>query len=288
MAAAYFLRFLLLFFALFVSPEIGSSRLAFALEDREERFSILNYESLWHDYSPPAPPPLPPDPPSSSCEADLGGTGDFDTLCELHTSVELSSDFFAKANGSFVLYPDVVLSCPVAGCSIAVNLTGEVRIGRNAKIVAGGVRVGAGSMSLAEGAAIDTTALAGDPPAQTSGSPAGTNGDGGGHGGRGASCVVKEGQTQEDSWGGDAYSWSTLTVPVSYGSRGGSTSREKDYGGGGGGRVYLVIKDALEVNGSITADGGEGGSLGGGGSGGSIFINAAKMYVDPKFKLAYF
>ncbi|RWW17685.1 hypothetical protein GW17_00018372, partial [Ensete ventricosum] len=63
---------------------------------------------------------------------------------------------------------------------------------------------------------------------------------------------------------------------------------EKDYGGGGGGRVYLVIKDALEVNGSITADGGEGGSLGGGGSGGSIFINAAKMYVDPKFKFAYF
>ncbi|URD89015.1 glycine-rich protein [Musa troglodytarum] len=277
MAAAYFLRLLLLLFALFVTPEIGSSRLAFAVEDREERFSILNYESLWHDYSPPAPPPSPPDPPSSSCEADLGGTGDFDTLCELHTSVELSSDFFAKANGSFVLYPDVVLSCPVAGCSIAVNLTGEVRIGRNAKIVAGGVRVGAGSMSLADGAAIDTTALAGDPPAQTSGSPAGTNGDGGGHGGRGASCVVKEGQTQEDSWGGDAYSWSTLTVPVSYGSKGGSTSREKDYGGGGGGRVYLVVKDALEVNGSITADGGEGGSLGGGGSGGSIFINAAKM-----------
>nr|XP_009388553.1 PREDICTED: uncharacterized protein LOC103975341 isoform X1 [Musa acuminata subsp. malaccensis] len=279
MAAAYFLRvlLLLLLFALFVSPEIGSSRLAFALEDRGERFSILNYESLWHDYSPPAPPPSPPDPPSSSCEADLGGTGDFDTLCELHTSVELSSDFFAKANGSFVLYPDVVLSCPFAGCSIVVNLTGEVRIGRNAKIVAGGVRVGAGNMSLADGAAIDTTALAGDPPPRTSGSPAGINGDGGGHGGRGASCVVKEGQTQEDSWGGDAYSWSTLTEPISYGSKGGSTSREKDYGGGGGGRVYLLVKDALEVNGSITADGGEGGSLGGGGSGGSIFINAAKM-----------
>ncbi|CAL9125861.1 uncharacterized protein LOC135582680 [Musa acuminata AAA Group] len=274
------------FLLLLIFPDIDNPRLASALDAtvadddgpyRSERFSILSYESLWHDYSPPAPPPSPPDPPSSSCEGDLGGTGDFNTLCELHTSVQLSSDFFAKAHGSFVLYPDVVLSCSVAGCSIVVNLTGEIRIGRNAKIAAGTVRMQAGNMSLAEGAAIDTVALAGDPPPQTSGVPTGTNGDGGGHGGRGASCVVKEGQTQEDSWGGDAYSWSTLMKPDNYGSKGSSTSTEKDYGGGGGGRVYLVVNDVIEVNGSITADGGEGGSLGGGGSGGSIFISAAKM-----------
>ncbi|WOK97014.1 hypothetical protein Cni_G05722 [Canna indica] len=272
-----FCRLLVLFLALFVSPIVSGPRVDEDGLDRRERFSILNYESLWHDYTPPAPPPSPPDPASASCEDDLGGTGDFDTLCEVHTSVELSGDIFVKAKGSFVLHPDVVLSCPVAGCSVIVSLKGEIRIELNAKIVAGKVRLGASSMSLADGAAINTTALAGNPPPQTSGSPSGINGDGGGHGGRGASCVVKEGQTQEDSWGGDSYAWSTLTKPRSYGSKGGSTSREVDYGGGGGGQVYLVVEELLEVNGSITADGGEGGSLGGGGSGGSIYIDATKM-----------
>ncbi|XP_042401678.1 uncharacterized protein LOC121991725 [Zingiber officinale] len=276
-ASASFVVVLLLLLFTFASPAASFPRLDDGGADRGDRFSILNLESLWHDYAPPSPPPSPPDPPSASCEGDLGGTGDFDGLCEVHTSVQLSEDIFVKANGSFVVYPDVVLSCPLAGCSLVVNLTGEIRIGRNAKIVAGSVRLGAGNMSLADGAAIDTTALAGDPPPQTSGVPSGVNGDGGGHGGRGASCVVKEGQTQEDSWGGDAYSWSYLTKPESYGSKGGSTSREKDYGGGGGGQVFFIVKDFLEVNGSILADGGEGGSLGGGGSGGSIYINATKM-----------
>ncbi|KAG6498625.1 hypothetical protein ZIOFF_038346 [Zingiber officinale] len=276
-ASASFVVVLLLLLFTFASPAACFPRLDDGGADRGDRFSILNLESLWHDYAPPSPPPSPPDPPSASCEGDLGGTGDFDGLCEVHTSVQLSEDIFVKANGSFVVYPDVVLSCPLAGCSLVVNLTGEIRIGRNAKIVAGLVRLGAGNMSLADGAAIDTTALAGDPPPQTSGVPSGVNGDGGGHGGRGASCVVKEGQTQEDSWGGDAYSWSYLTRPESYGSKGGSTSREKDYGGGGGGQVFFIVKDFLEVNGSILADGGEGGSLGGGGSGGSIYINATKM-----------
>ncbi|KAG6466027.1 hypothetical protein ZIOFF_076177 [Zingiber officinale] len=273
-ASACFLVVLLVSFGY---PAVCFPRLDGGGLDRGDRFSILNYESLWHDYSPPSPPPSPPDPPSASCGDDLGGTGDFDSLCEVHTSVQLSNDVFVKANGSFVVYPDVVLSCPLAGCSLVINLTGEIRIGHNAKIVAGKVRLAAGNMSLADGAAINTTALAGDPPTQTSGAPSGIDGDGGGHGGRGASCVVKEGQTQEDSWGGDAYSWSSLTVPVSYGSKGGSTSREKDYGGGGGGQIFFIVKDFLEVNGSLLADGGEGGSLGGGGSGGSIYVNATKM-----------
>ncbi|KAG6539021.1 hypothetical protein ZIOFF_004173 [Zingiber officinale] len=275
-ASACFLVVLLVSFGY---PAVCFPRLDGGGLDRGDRFSILNYESLWHDYSPPSPPPSPPDPPSASCGDDLGGTGDFDSLCEVHTSVQLSNDVFVKANGSFVVYPDVVLSCPLAGCSLVINLTGEIRIGHNAKIVAGKVRLAAGNMSLADGAAINTTALAGDPPTQTSGAPSGIDGDGGGHGGRGASCVVKEGQTQEDSWGGDAYSWSSLTVPVSYGSKGGSTSREKDYGGGGGGQIFFIVKDFLEVNGSILADGGEGGSLGGGGSGGSIYVNATKIKV---------
>ncbi|XWS17674.1 hypothetical protein CRYUN_Cryun33cG0087900 [Craigia yunnanensis] len=56
--------------------------------------------------------------------------------------------------------------------------------------------------------------------------------------------------------------------PWSYGSKGGTTSKEVDYGGRGGGRVKMQIKELLEVNGSLLVDGGDGGSKGGGGSGG--------------------
>ncbi|CAA6666175.1 unnamed protein product [Spirodela intermedia] len=66
-------------------------------------------------------------------------------------------------------------------------------------------------------------------------------------------------------------------MPESYGSRGGTTSREKDYGGGGGGRIRFNITDSLEINGLVIADGGEGGPKGGGGSGGSIYLMASKM-----------
>lgn len=124
---------------------------------------------------------------------------------------------------------------------------------------------------------MNTTALGGDPPDQTSGAGTGTHGDGGGHGGRGASCYVKDGETAEESWGGDVYAWDSLMMPWSYGSKGGSTSLEMDYGGGGGGRIMMVVKDVLEVNGVISADGGDGGWMGGGGSGGSIHIIANKL-----------
>ena len=77
--------------------------------------------------------------------------------------------------------------------------------------------------------------------------------------------------------GGDAYSWSTLDEPWSYGSKGGSTSREIDYGGGGGGRVKMNVTQFLDVNGSLLAGGGYGGAKGGGGPGGSVYITAYKM-----------
>lgn len=78
-------------------------------------------------------------------------------------------------------------------------------------------------------------------------------------------------------WGGDTYSWSSLSVPVSYGSKGGTASSEEDHGGKGGGRVWLKAMNELEVNGAVLADGGDGGLLGGGGSGGSVYIKALKM-----------
>ncbi|AQK90687.1 hypothetical protein ZEAMMB73_Zm00001d008789 [Zea mays] len=233
-------------------------------------YSILT----WHDYSPPSPPLPPPDPASSTatCEGDLHGKGDFRTHCEVFEEVELGDDIYITGNGSLVL---------LSGASLTCEKVGEVHLSRGVRVRAGRVSLVATNITVADTVVVNTTALAGAPPDRTSGVPTGTHGDGGGHGGRGASCFVKEGQTQEDSWGGDAYAWSDLEHPWSYGSKGGSTSVEKDYGGAGGGIVWLFADD-LVMNGTVLADGGDSNEKGGGGSGGSIFIRAASMYGGGK------
>jgi hypothetical protein len=237
-------------------------------------YSILT----WHDYSPPSPPPPPPPPvaPAATCAEDLHGKGDFRTRCEVSEEVELDDDVYITGNGSLVLLAGASLTCEKAGCVISANLSGEVRLGRGVRVIAGRVSLIATNITLADTVVVNTTALAGDPPDRTSGIPTGTHGDGGGHGGRGASCYVKDGQTQEDSWGGDAYAWSDLEHPFSYGSKGGSTSVEKDYGGAGGGIIWLFATDLI-MNGTVLADGGASSEKGGGGSGGSIYIKAATM-----------
>ncbi|KAA8523205.1 hypothetical protein F0562_009628 [Nyssa sinensis] len=246
-------------------------------------FSILNFDSdsnSFHgDYSPPSPPPPypAPHPPSVSCEEDLKGIGSLDTSCRLNYSLNFIDDVYIEGRGNLYILPGVVLSCPVAGCSILVNISGEFRLGLNAEITAGTLFVAAWNASLFEGSAINVTGLAGSPPEQTSGTPSGVQGAGGGHGGRGASCVMDNTKLPEDVWGGDAYSWSSLGEPWSYGSKGGTTNREHDYGGKGGGRIGFDIKSVVEVHGSLSADGGDGGIKGGGGSGGSIFIKSYKM-----------
>ncbi|XAR67080.1 hypothetical protein NMG60_11013510 [Bertholletia excelsa] len=231
------------------------------------------------DYSPPSPPPPapPPHPPSASCEGDLRGDGSLDTLCKLGNSLNFTEDAYIEGIGNLHILPDVILRCPVAGCSILVNITGEFRLGLNSQIIAGTVFVTSGNASLLSGSVVNVTALGGSPPEQTSGTPAGVQGAGGGHGGRGASCVMDNTKLPEDVWGGDAYSWSSLHEPWSYGSKGGTTNREEDYGGKGGGRIWFDIRSEIEIHGTLLADGGDGGVKGGGGSGGSIYIKSYKM-----------
>ncbi|KAF6164272.1 hypothetical protein GIB67_010242 [Kingdonia uniflora] len=254
---------------LLVTPSFGfSSNDEFAIE-------LFNRDY----YSPPSPPPVPPlRPPSISCEDDLNGVGSFDTLCQLNVSLELDYDVYIEGKGSFDVMDGVELSCLGAGCLIIVNLTsGDFSLGKNASIVSGAFELAAFNASFLGGSAVNTTGLAGTPPPQTSGTPQGVDGAGGGHGGRGAGCVTDNTKLPEDVWGGDAYSWSNLENPTSYGSRGGTTSKEKDYGGGGGGYILLNITGLLEVDGLILAKGGDGGLRGGGGSGGSIHIVAHRM-----------
>ncbi|KAL0311911.1 UNVERIFIED_CONTAM: hypothetical protein Sradi_5590400 [Sesamum radiatum] len=254
-----------------------SSILAFAESDFD-----LDFDSdilLFHqDYTPPAPPPPPPHPPSLSCESDLGGIGSLDTTCQIVSNLNLSKDVYVEGKGNFVILPNVTVNCSsFSGCELAINVTGNFTLGENSSIICGTFELVSDNASFGNGSAVNTTGLAGSPPPQTSGTPQGVDGAGGGHGGRGAACLKDKSKLPEDVWGGDAYSWSSLGKPWSYGSRGGTTSREVDYGGGGGGRVMLLVSKLLEVNGSVLADGGDGGVKGGGGSGGSIYIKAYKM-----------
>ncbi|CAA3006768.1 uncharacterized protein LOC111368658 isoform X1 [Olea europaea subsp. europaea] len=234
---------------------------------------------LFHqDYTPPAPPPPPPHPPSLSCDGDLGGVGSLDTTCKIASSLNLSKNVYIAGKGNFVILSNVNISCSsFPGCEIMINITGNFSLGENSTIVSGTIELFADNAIFGNNSAVNTTGLAGSPPPQTSGTPQGVDGAGGGHGGRGAACLTDTSKLPEDVWGGDAYAWSSLLKPWSYGSKGGTTSREIDYGGGGGGRVMLVILRLLEVNGRVLAVGGDGGTKGGGGSGGSIYIKAYKM-----------
>lgn len=233
---------------------------------------------LFHqDYSPPAPPPPPPHPPSVTCEGDLGGVGSLDTVCKIVSDLNITKNVYIAGKGSFYILPNITVNCSFSGCEIALNVSGNFSLGANSSIVTGSFELSANNASFYDGSVVNTTGLAGDPPPQTSGTPQSVDGAGGGYGGRGAACLMDQHKLAEDVWGGDVYGWSNLERPVSYGSKGGTSSKEVDYGGGGGGKIKLLVFNLLEVNGSLLADGGDGGSKGGGGSGGSIFIKAHKM-----------
>ncbi|OVA08499.1 hypothetical protein BVC80_209g237 [Macleaya cordata] len=288
MAGAYLwvVRFFVFhgFINLFINPRIFSQFGVFVSCSKED-FSIVDFDFesdlFGRDYSPPSPPPPPPPthPPSLSCEDDLGGIGSFNTSCRLSSSVLLLGDVYIEGSGSFIILPGVSFSCPASGCSITINITGNFSLGQNSTICSGDFTLNASNASFLDGSTINTTALAGAPPPQTSGTPQGIEGAGGGHGGRGACCLTDESKIPEDVWGGDTYSWSSLAKPESYGSKGGTTSNEEDFGGGGGGRISMYIKEILEVNGTILAEGGNGGLKGGGGSGGSIHITVDGLHM---------
>ncbi|XP_068313299.1 uncharacterized protein [Pyrus communis] len=271
---------LLAFLSALVALTANPSHLLLASEDEDFSFTDSSDSDsyLFHqDYSPPAPPPPPPLPPSVSCTDDLGGVGSLDATCQIVSDLNLTADVYITGKGNFYILPGVRFGCAIHGCAIIINISGNFSLGSNASLLAGAFELTACNASFLNGSALNTTALAGKPPPQTSGTPQGIDGAGGGHGGRGACCLVDKTKLPEDVWGGDAYSWSTLQRPASFGSRGGSTSKEVDYGGLGGGRVRLQVKELLVVEGSVLAEGGGGGNRGGGGSGGSIYIKAHRM-----------
>ena len=89
---------------------------------------------------------------------------------------------------------------------------------------------------------------------------------GGGYGGRGANGA------SANAGGGTTYG--SQTSPTTYGSGGGQLMPYSS-GGAGGGAIQLNVSGTLQVDGRISANGGNGsGSGGGGGSGGSIWVTS--------------
>jgi hypothetical protein len=244
-------------------------------------FSIMDsqFDSFYSDYTPPSPPPPPPEPhpPSLSCEEGLKGIGTLNTTCDLNSSLIFDGDVYIAGNGTLNILPGVNLSCPILGCVIKINMSTEFTLQKGSVIIAGTVVIWAKNSTFFDGSVVNVTGLAGSPPAQTSGTPSGIQGAGGGYGGRGATCVSDNTKLPDDVWGGDAYSWSSLDKPWSYGSKGGTTIKNESYGGEGGGRIWLIAVDTLHVSADVLANGGDGGIKGGGGSGGSIYIKAHRM-----------
>jgi hypothetical protein len=92
---------------------------------------------------------------------------------------------------------------------------------------------------------------------------------GGGHGGYGANSVLNIAP------GGRTYD--STTAPSDPGS-GGGTYSSYSTGGAGGGVIRVTVSGALEMDGTISANGGNGsGDGGGGGSGGSIWLTVGML-----------
>ncbi|KAF8097031.1 hypothetical protein N665_0296s0014 [Sinapis alba] len=267
----FYLRFTFFIIVLTANPKLIASW------DDDETPMTFN-----GNYTPSSPSPAPapaPEPESSvSCVDELHGVGSLDTTCELVADLNLTRDHYISGKGNLDVLPGVRLVCNVPGCSVTVNISGNFSLAENSTVIAGSFRLAADNADFAVGSAVDTTGLGGEPPSGASGTPEGVEGAGGGYGGRGACCLSDTtAKLPGDVWGGDVYGWSSLEKPEVYGSRGGSTSNEVDYGGGGGGTVAMEVLGHVRLNGSVLADGDSGGVKGGGGSGGSIFVMAHKM-----------
>jgi hypothetical protein len=132
-----------------------------------------------------------------------------------------------------------------------------------------------GNANLAAGGGIllDATSFFGADPGATVVTDEDATGGGGGHGGYGGASVG-------GASGGGSDVIIGITAAADVGSPGGRGAdlNPENVGGFGGGALNLTVTGILTLNGTISANGGEGAALGsGGGSGGGIEISAGEL-----------
>ena len=174
---------------------------------------------------------------------------------------------------------DLTLRNGAVGSANSYTTLGNVLVSSNAWLLvtfpsdAGGLECSSATIQTGGGIIAD---FAGYPAAEGSG--AGQSYDessppyacsGAGHGGNGANT------SGNFALGGNAYD--NPTSPSQPGS-GGGTYSPYSVGGAGGGALRIIVTGLLQVDGAISANGGNGsGSGGGGGSGGSIWLTAGTL-----------
>ena len=87
--------------------------------------------------------------------------------------------------------------------------------------------------------------------------------------------------------GGTTYQ--TLAAPTDLGSGGGmgySYSYGTGVGGNGGGNIYITVGGSINIAGTLSAKGGNGGNYSGGGSGGSIYIRSQSTTISGTLSVA--
>ncbi len=135
---------------------------------------------------------------------------------------------------------------------------------------AGAITIEAGGAILANGAGYGSLQGGGPGVGHFIGTPPDWTCGGGGYGGNGASGSLS------NNIGGSANG--VQTSPTGFGSAGGSSTPYSTGGNGGGGIQITSLSGVVQVDGTISANGGNGSGLGGGGgSGGTISLTGGTL-----------
>ena len=139
---------------------------------------------------------------------------------------------------------------PLVPAGLSLTVLRDVTVGQGGTISADGKGYGPG---------------AGPGAGTSSGNP--LSGSGGGHGGNGGKSAALN---------TNGASYDSIQQPTMLGSGGGAGYA--GVGGTGGGRITLVVRGTMRVDGSVTANGGNGvNERSGGGSGGSIWLSVTNL-----------
>jgi hypothetical protein len=212
-------------------------------------------------------------------------SGSLSTTCTVSTVRTLSNNAAVYVTGDLLIVSGGQLKT-AATERASLIVSGDVTVQSGGSINANLDLLSANTMTVASGGSISANLLGYQPVMANNGAGpgGGTVGNwlpaaGGSHGAMGASGRNEHGVRTEPSAG----AYGSSTEPTTLGSAGGdfisATSLARPAAGGGA--IKIVVASTLAVNGSISANGGNGTfahpQAGGGGAGGSVWIQTASI-----------